>query len=201
MANNRKYFPLQKFHRLTLVQELKEVNGNRWLFLCECGNYKIARISDVKCGDVKSCGCLVAERKIIHTRSEKLLHQIFHGMKARCYNPNNKQYKDYGGRGIKICEEWLKDPLAFINWSLNNGWQCGLAIDRRDNNGGYNPTNCRFVSRTTNNRNTRRNVLIEYKNETKCLAEWCEILHISYKRSYDRLNRLRWPVGKVFCAA
>lgn len=94
-------------------------------------------------------------------------------MNERCYNKNNKRYKDYGGRGIKICDEWLKDNTRFFNWALNNGYNDNLTIDRIDVNGNYEPNNCRWTTLQQQNRNTRRNRYFTINGVTKCLKDWC----------------------------
>lgn len=103
------------------------------------------------------------------------LYHIWNGINARCSNPNNKDYKDYGARGIKVCEEW-KDSARFFKWALENGYEDFLTIDRIDNNKGYCPENCRWISiekQQVNKRNVRN---IEYNGETHCIAEWNRIL-------------------------
>ena len=85
-----------------------------------------------------------------------ILSKRFISMKQRCYNNKSKDYKNYGGRGIKICDEWLENNVTFIEWALNNGFEKTLHIDRKDNNGNYEPTNCHFITLAENNRNMRR---------------------------------------------
>lgn len=101
-------------------------------------------------------------------------------MKTRCYNKDNPDYKDYGGRGITICDEWLNDFMAFYYWSINNGYKDNLTIDRIDNNKGYSPDNCRWVDVKTQTNNTRRNVLLSYNGKTQSMAQWAKELNISY---------------------
>lgn len=88
-----------------------------------------------------------------HGLSYHPLYKLLIYMKNRCYSPNNTRYKNYGGRGIKICKEWLDSPKAFVNWALANGYKKGLQIDRADNDGDYEPSNCRFVINAVNNQN------------------------------------------------
>ena len=92
-------------------------------------------------------------------------------MKERCNNKNNKSYKNYGGRGIKVCKEWSENFMSFYNWSINNGYKEGLTIDRINNDGNYEPSNCRWITRKEQNRNYRKNHLLTYKGETLCLAD------------------------------
>lgn len=91
----------------------------------------------------------------MHGYSKHILYRAWDNIKTRCYNKNCKYYKYYGGRGITIYKEWVNDPKAFIEWALNNGWKQGLEIDRKDNNGNYDPSNCRFITHAENMCNTR----------------------------------------------
>lgn len=134
-------------------------------------------------------------------------------MKARCYNPNNKMFYRYGGRGITICDEWKNNSLSFIKWAYENGYddkakkqQCTL--DRIDNNKGYCPENCRWVTHQKNSRNMERCHIIEYKGEKRNWLEWCEILGISkkgvehcverygltYPQAFDRYTKQRFDI-------
>ena len=118
-------------------------------------------------------------------------------MKDRCYTIRDKEYSWYGGRGITICDEWLSDFMSFYKWSMMNGYDDTLTIDRIDNNKGYSPSNCRWVDRKQQARNTRRNRLIKINDEIKCLAEWCEIFNLNYHTVKRRLYR-GWEVKKAF---
>lgn len=128
-----------------------------------------------------------------HTR----IYGIWLQMKNRCYNTKTERFKDYGGRGIIICEEWRNNFKSFYDWSMSNGYKDGLTIDRINNNGNYEPKNCRWVEIKTQNRNARSNHLITYKNETHCISEWAEITGIS---RYVITNRLKygWSIERVF---
>lgn len=144
-----------------------------------------------------------------HTR----LNYIFSAMKKRCYNTTCKSYKDYGGRGITVCEEWLnpertvitgthahrvtKGFIAFKEWALNNGYADNLTIDRIDVNKGYSPDNCRWTTPKEQQNNLRNNVIITYKGKTQTLAQWCEELNIDYQLVHHRLQR-NWSVEKAF---
>jgi hypothetical protein len=119
-------------------------------------------------------------------------------MKGRCFNKNQSDYQHYGGRGITMCEEWRNNARSFISWALSKGYQKGLEIDRINNDGNYEPSNCRIVTHTVNVRNTRSNVLIEYRGETKTLSHWCEQLNLKYASVYSRLYQLGYDVTKSF---
>lgn len=127
----------------------------------------------------------------------KRIRKAYSHMKDRCYNTKDKEYSWYGGRGITLCDEWLSDFMNFYNWSINNGYQDNLTIDRIDNNKGYSPSNCRWATKKQQARNTRRNRLIKINGEIKCLAEWCEIFNLKYHTVKRRLYR-GWEVKKAF---
>ena len=111
------------------------------------------------------------------------LYGIWCSMKSRCENKNREKYKDYGARGINVCDEW-QDAEKFCKWSLENGYKEGLQIDRIDVNGNYEPSNCRWVNPKVNSRNRRNTVFLTINGETKCVAEWCESIKISQYTIY-----------------
>lgn len=134
---------------------------------------------------------------------DKRLYKIWDSMKERCLNKNNKDYVRYGLRNIEICTEWLQNFVSFYNWAIANGYQDNLTIDRIDNNGNYEPNNCRWVEQKTQQRNKRSNKLITYNNETHCISEWAEIKNIPRKcleyriRNWDNLDKIfNRPVTK-----
>lgn len=163
------------YGRLTVISyQGKDKNNNSlWLCKCSCGNTKTTRGNALSSGATKSCGCLKAiGRKPTHGMCKTSEYNIWAGMVARCNNPNKHNYYKYGGRGITVCKRWLK----FENFYKDMGPRPTLKheIDRKDNNKGYFPGNCRWATRSENNRNTRHNHLLTYKGETKCIAAWSE---------------------------
>lgn len=116
------------------------------------------------------------------------LFNTWQTMKSRCENPNRTKYKDYGGRGIKVCEEW-HEASNFILWALNNGYERGLQLDRIDNDGDYCPENCRFVTPKENSRNRRNTKRLTVNGETKTVAEWCEQLGLNKNTVYDWIRK------------
>lgn len=163
---------------------------------CECGTIKDVYIGTLKSGTSTSCGCAI-KRKIKHGLFRHPIYTVWRGMKERCLNPNFKQYNDYGGRGIKIYEFWLKDFKSFFYWAIKNGYQKGLELDRIENDKDYYPSNCRFNSHKGNNRNKRNNRYIDFNGQKKALSEWCEIYGFNVKTLSNRLDR-GWSIDESF---
>ena len=170
----------QRFGRLTVITRIKNIHGNTaWRCLCDCGNEKVATTSTLK-GGAKSCGCIAKERHKAHrdlmekTRGQlnKRIYGIWQKMIHRTTKPNDPDYKIYGGRGIKVCDEWLNDYLAFEKWSLSHGHDNSLTIDRIDNDGNYSPENCRWADKFTQNNNRSISHRISYKNKTMTVTQW-----------------------------
>ena len=155
-------------------------------FKCHCGSEYITNLSHITSGHTKSCGCLrlryLQRGGLEKNQYDNTISACLAGMKARCYNPQNAYYHRYGGRGIEICEEWRNSSESFKQWCLSNGWEKGLQLDRINNDGNYEPSNCRWITRKQNCRNKSNNVIIEYKGEIKTLAEWIETLKKHIKR-------------------
>lgn len=133
-----------------------------WKCLCSCGNITKALSGDLTFGHIKSCGCLQKERtskaNTTHGGSYSRLHKIWRSMKQRCLNERNSNYKNYGGRGVRICPKWKHHFVLFRSWALNNGYTESLTIDRINNDGNYEPSNCQFITRSENAKKTRRNI-------------------------------------------
>ena len=129
-----------------------------WSFGCSCGNTKVIQVNHVASGKTRSCGCnsplLTRKRKVKHGFTNNPIYHVWSSMKARCYNKKNDMYKTYGGRGITVCDEWMNAKI-FCTWAINNGWKKELQIDRKNNDLGYFPKNCRFITPLENARNRR----------------------------------------------
>ena len=145
-------------------------------------------------GLVKSCGCLNRDQphKTIHGDRQTRLYKIWIDMRQRCSNPNNSAYKNYGDRGIRVCSEW-NDYQVFKEWAMGNGYDENLTIERVDVDGGYNPDNCKWITRKDQGFNRRNNHVLTYNGETKTLTEWCNELNLSYDMVRGRLKR-GWTV-------
>ena len=141
-----------------------------WKCVCDCGREKWVRGTSLSNGHVQSCG---HHKKPIHNMSSSRLYYVLNGMKQRCYNKNNVHYKDYGGRGITVCDEWLgRDGIIrFINWALANGYKDNLTIERIDVNGNYCPENCKWIPQKQQLRNQRRTVRANTGEDITTFAE------------------------------
>ena len=169
----------------------------RWFCKCECGRERIIGDFQLRNGISRQChSCGNTKHGLSRTR----IYGVWDGMIQRCENPNHMSYKDYGGRGIKICKEWRRDPATFCKWALANGYKEGLTIDRIDNDGDYRPDNCQFITMAKQNRNRRANRLIKVGGEVKSIIEWAEQAEINYQTLRSRLNA-GWPEYKLLESA
>lgn len=164
----------------------------RWECICECGNHVILSSATIK--KRQSCGCTTGRHGKRHDR----IYGIWTDMKSRCNNPNRKHYKYYGERGIKVCKEWEEDFMSFYNWSMNNGYDDNLTIDRIDVNGDYCPENCRWATKEQQANNTRLNHLLEYNGETHDITEWAKILGMKPSTLFARINDYHWTIERAF---
>lgn len=183
----------KKFNLLTVVDKERIEGVIYWQCICDCGNTTRARTSYLKNGSVKSCGCL--RHGPAHNRTHGLagtiLYKRWAAMIGRCYNPNDDCYKWYGGRGIEICESWRHNYMAFHNWCIFNGYEKSLKLDRINNDGNYEPDNCRWTTQKVQCNNTRRNVIVSIQGENLNLKQASE----KYKLPYGTIMT-RYRVGK-----
>jgi len=190
----------QKFNRLTAIEK---VDGKRWLFKCDCGNEKVIDSYCVRKGITRSCGCynaeVASERGTTHGLRNTGEYHAWTGMRRRCNlkNTNKEDFNLYAGRGITVCDRWLE---SFENFIADMGMKPTPkhSIDRIDVNGNYEPSNCRWATNKEQGRNKRDNFYVTYKNETKALSEWCEILNLNYGTIRNRLKISKWSVEKAF---
>lgn len=177
---------------------LYRIDGVFSYYECLCGNKKKIRHYFVNHNKIKSCGCLQKEVvsiiKIKDNIKKHPLYGIWHQMKARCYNIKNISYKNYGAKGVTVCDEWRNDFLSFYNWAIENGWQKGLQIDKdkKANALGinpiiYSPQYCSIVSRTDNNNAKKSTIIIEYDGYKMSIKEWELKLGFTKGRLYKRI--------------
>ena len=156
----------QRFGKLVVIERAGS-NKHKccvWKCKCDCGNITYTTTQYLKKGDTRSCGCIRGKHNRTHGMTNAKLDRTYKNMIGRCYAKNNKEYKNYGERGILVCEEWLEKPngkIKFFEWAIENGFSDNLTLDRIDVNGNYEPDNCRWVDWTTQAIN-RRN----YKSKT-----------------------------------
>lgn len=188
----------QVFNRFTAINECVSDDGNRrWEFKCSCGNVVAKRVSDVVRGVIKSCGCQLIESATTHgffagrhgnmrlmPYPIRKIYKAWVNMKDRCYNTHYKGYADYGGRGIVVCSEWRSDFPAFLK-CIGDPPSPQHSVGRIETNGNYEPGNVRWETGIQQGSNRRTNVLITYKGETLCVAEWAR----RFDLRHDLINR------------
>lgn len=186
----------QKIRFLTILEVFKR--NKKWVCKCkcDCGNIKIIDKSSILLGKTQSCGCY--NKKRVHETHSKgnftntRLYTTWENMKVRCYNPNNPQFHNYGGRGIIVCEEWKDDFLKFRKWAISNGWdethkKFEISLDRINVNGNYEPTNCRWVPYKIQVNNQRRSRRWLYDGVNYTLLELSEKFNINPMALRSRL--------------
>lgn len=184
-----------KYGKLTVLSQWRgECYRQYGSCLCECGNEKVIRLSHLPYGKIVSCGCVAIEKirklNLSHGEAHKSREwQTWMSMKQRCYDIKIPNYKDYGGRGIKVCDRWLNSFEAFLNDMGRR--PSGLSIDRIDNNGNYEPSNCKWSTRKEQ-ANNRRKIL----KTKKSISEWGDYLQMSKKVIRNRL-KYGWPIESV----
>ncbi len=176
-----------------------------WVCQCDCGNFCFVRSTDLTNHSTRSCGCLAREesaaRLLKHGLAHGDLYRIWERMISRCHNPVNPAFADYGGRGIKVCQRWRDSVQAFVA-DMGKRPSRKYSVNRKDNNGDYEPSNCEWATDLEQARNTRRNHFITLNGETLCLSAWCERLkikgdcfHSRLKRGWSEEEALTIPVG------
>lgn len=192
----------QTFGRLKVIERAAPDGTKRtmWKCSCKCGNTVVVRSPDLLREKTTSCGCFRKEQLVArstkHGMCETRLYREYLSMKDRCYREKCKDYPDYGGRGITICEEWRESFEAFRDWALANGYRDDLTIERKDVNGNYCPDNCKWATAIEQARNKRNNHILEFQGEQHTLTEWAQIIGIKRGTLARRIS-LGWPIDRA----
>lgn len=177
----------KRFGRLLVVAESGRMRSRqiRWKCVCDCGSIHFTEGNALRSGRTQSCGCRKIDGK--HGRSRSLEYRIWQAMRQRCSNPRNTHYKNYGGRGIRVCKSWAGSFVAF--YSDMGPRPNGTSIDRIDNDGGYSPSNCRWASKAEQGVNMRSNRLLTVDGETLTVVEWAARTGIGEGAIRSRIQR------------
>lgn len=200
-----------RYGRLVVINEAeprkrKDKSGQKryWFCKCDCGNTCEVRQEMLVSGHTKSCGCIVKEGRgkdpEAVTNKYARLYKIYRGMKDRCTNPNDQHHTNYYDKGVKMCDEWLNNPKAFIEWSLNNKYEDHLTIDRIDPFGNYEPSNCRWITNKEQQRNKRNTIRYNVDGEMLTLAEIAERYNIKVSTLSARVYRYGYTIEEAINA-
>lgn len=178
-------------------QDIRRVIGK-----CDCGKTKEFNLYRLTGGLTNSCGCMIgietSKRQTTHGLTKHPIFNVFKKMKDRCYNPKHESYKDYGGRGIIICDLWKNNFTEFYNWCIKNNWQKGLQIDRVNNDGNYEPSNCQITTPKINSVNKRNTIRLTYNGRTMALSQWCEELGLEHETMRYRIIKKNMTPEQAF---
>lgn len=198
----------KRFGRLVVVSYAYSNDARYWNCVCDCGELTVIRTALLNDGTVSSCGCGSLEaaktnfrNSAINKRSKywpltRAFKDIRRGMIARCYDPRNKRYINYGGRGITVCDEWRNSPTVFYGWLTAQSWSRGLSIERLDVNGNYCPENCTLIPFLEQQNNTTRSHFIEWNGERKTIADWARKLGVRQMALQHRFDR-GWSIERA----
>lgn len=196
----------EKIGRLYVIERAPDsilpsgLHKTMWKCRCDCGNIVTVRADSLTGNHTLSCGCYQKEvvsrymkslvRKVDYGESRERLHNIWYLMHYRCYNSKCSVYKNYGGRGITVCDDWknIEGYFNFKKWALSNGYQDDLTIERTNVNGNYEPDNCCWIPMRAQASNKRTNRLLTYNGQTLTMAEWSRQSGIPYKTLHNRLH-------------
>ena len=178
------------------IKQFKTYKTNIAKCICDCGKETDILLGSIRLGRQISCGCYLKNRispKLKHGKTNSRIYSIWHGMKDRCNNPTSDNYKNYGGRGIGVCEQWL-DSFETFMFDMGEPLD-GMTLDRIDNSKGYYKENCRWATKKQQGRNRRTNRLFTINGETKPLIEWCEQFDIKFSTVLRRLDGFGWDIN------
>lgn len=201
MAKNTKsevFYVGRRFGHLSVIDPTIKYNETKTnklkAVMCECDCHshtrKLVSIYHLKSGHTTSCGCV---RNQTHRLSHTKIYQQYYGMRKRCDYPKHKEYERYGGRGIKVCQEWTDSFENFYSWAIRSGYREGLTIDRIDNNGDYSPSNCRLISLSEQQQNKGNSIRLSFNGHCYGLKMWAEISGIKYQTLLKRYHKCSDP--------
>lgn len=169
-----------------------------WKCICDCGTVRDVRGYTLRHGMSRSCGCVKKEgTHFTHGKSYHPLYGVWQRMKGCTESETHQDYKYYGAKGIRVYTGWLEDFENFYKWAIDNGYREGLEIDRINNDGNYEPSNCRWATRTEQMNNTSRTHRIVYDGESHTLSEWSDLVGIPHAILYSRLFYYKWSPEKT----
>lgn len=198
--NNGKNLIGSRFGRLLVIKEAGRSKRREklWLCKCDCGNEKITPTSYLTSGDTSSCGCYRKESELNNLskfwkkssikKEYPRLYRIWIGMKTRCYNKNDKSYRYYGARNIKVCNDWKNNFIRFKDWAISNGYKDDLTIDRINVDGNYEPQNCRWITIQEQNNNKRNTIIVTLNRETNNIKYFSDKYNIEPQKIRDRIK-------------
>lgn len=197
-----------KFGYLTVISEIEPhvtpcgTIRRRFLCECECGNKVTRNLGTLTSNGNPSCGCKSFDIGLLNKRYTKeqtssFLYSTWLGMRQRCFDKNQSHYKYYGGKGVTMCKEWMNDYSEFYKWSMNNGASKELTIDRIDNNGNYEPNNCRWVDSITQANNKTQNRIIEYNGKKLTVMQWSRYTGIGEGTIRKRLDDYGYTIAEA----
>ncbi len=182
-----------------MARDKNDKKGNTtWKCKCDCGKICTVRSYLLSSGNTKSCGCLKKDKKprYVHGKTDTRLYRIWSKMKNRCNCKTFDAYKNYGGRGISICNDW-QSFVGFYNWAINNGYEDYLTLDRIDTNGNYEPNNCRWADWETQQNNRTNNVRFELNGNKYTVPQLARMYNINQGTLRTRLCQLKWDIKRA----
>lgn len=191
-----------RFGRLIVLSEIPRRSNSRWILCaCDCGLLKETRLNDARMGKVKSCGCfhreMASKASTTHGRSNDPVYRVWASMVERCSSPDCSSYPRYGGRGIEVCERWLKFENFISDMGERPEGNVRYTIERVNNELGYSKDNCKWATYAEQSNNTSANVLIEFRGVTRNLTQWCRELSIPVGAMIHRI-RAGWSTEEAF---
>ena len=180
-----------RFGRLVVVCDTGERSKSKkvlWFCRCDCGQSLVTEAQNLIIGDTRSCGCLKTDKITTHKMTKTRLYRRWADMLSRCRNPNLKNYHNYGGRGIEVCDEW-QEYEAFAEWSLANGYRGDLIIDRINVDGNYEPGNCRWTTRKVSDNNRRDSIRVNINGRAYTPKELSKIAKVTHQTMLERIRR------------